>query len=417
MYYSVIGLLALTVLIITNHDVLLQKPDGSASPVQRIYRRFLFCIMAYYITDILWGVLDSLSLTTLLYADTVVYYLAMAAGILLWTQYAIAYLEQRNRFRKALSSAGKLFFAVVCAMTVINLFTPIMFYFDENGVYQAGPVRHALLIVQILLFLFTSLYVLHCAAETRDSEESRHLTIGLFGLIMVILLSIQLFYPFLPLYTIGYMLGGCLLRTFVIENEREEYRRDLEASLHREEEARRDLEASIAREKEQFQQLTTAWKQAYTDVLTGVKSKLAYSDKVQQLDKALENGVLDKLAIVVFDLNDLKRINDTLGHDVGDEMIISACRLICKVFDHSPVYRIGGDEFAAILEGSDYENREELLRVFDQRIEENSRENRVVVSAGMAEYLPGSDSSADSVFRRADAEMYRRKEQWKQLSV
>ena len=417
MYYSVIGLLALTVLIITNHDVLLQKPDRSASPVQRIYRRFLFCIMAYYITDILWGVLDSLSLTTLLYADTVVYYLAMAAGILLWTQYAIAYLEQHNRFRKALSSAGKLFFAVVCVMTVINLFTPIMFHFDENGVYHAGPVRHALLIVQILLFLFTSLYVLHCAAETRDSEKSRHLTIGLFGLIMVILLSIQLFYPFLPLYTIGYMLGGCLLRTFVIENEREEYRRDLEASLHREEEAHRNLEASIAREKEQFQQLTTAWKHAYTDVLTGVKSKLAYSDKVQQLDKALENGVLDKLAIVVFDLNDLKLINDTLGHDVGDEMIISACRLICKVFQHSPVYRIGGDEFAAVLEGSDYENREELLRVFDQRIEENSRENRVVVSAGMGEYLPGSDSSTDSVFRRADAEMYRRKEQWKQLSV
>ena len=355
--------------------------------------------------------------TTLLYADTVVYYLAMAAGILLWTQYAIAYLEQHNRFRKALSGAGKLFFAVVCVMTVINLFTPIMFCFDENGVYHAGPVRHALLIVQILLFLFTSLYVLHCAAGTRDSEKSRHLTIGLFGLIMVILLSIQLFYPFLPLYTIGYMLGGCLLRTFVIENEREEYRRDLEASLHREEESRRDLEASIAREKEQLQQLTTAWKQAYTDALTGVKSKLAYSDKVQQLDKALENGVLDKLAIVVFDLNNLKRINDTLGHDVGDEMIISACRLICKVFDHSPVYRIGGDEFAAILEGGDYENREELLRVFDQRIEENSRVNRVVVSAGMAEYLPGRDSSVDSVFRRADAEMYRRKEQWKQTSV
>ena len=85
MYYSVIGLLALTVLIITNHDVLLQKPDSGASPVQRIYRRFLFCIMAYYITDILWGVLDSLSLTTLLYADTVVYYLAMAAGILLFS--------------------------------------------------------------------------------------------------------------------------------------------------------------------------------------------------------------------------------------------------------------------------------------------------------------------------------------------
>ena len=417
MYYSVIGLLALMVLVITNHDVLLQRPGSVASPVQRIYRRFLFCIMAYYITDILWGILDSLSLTSLLYADTVVYYLAMAAGILLWTQYAIAYLEQRNRFRKYLSSAGKLFFAVVCAMTVINLFTPVMFYFDENGIYHAGPVRHALLIVQILLFLFTSLYVLHCAGKTRDSEKSRHLTIGLFGIIMVVLLSIQLFYPFLPLYTIGYMLGGCLLRTFVIENEREEYRRDLETSLHREEESRRDLEASIAREKEQLQQLTTAWKQAYTDVLTGVKSKLAYSDKVQQLDKAMANGVLDKLAIVVFDLNDLKLINDTLGHDVGDEMIISACRLICRVFQHSPVYRIGGDEFAAILEDSDYENREELLRVFDQRIEENSWENRVVVSAGMAEYLPGRDSSVDSVFKRADAEMYRRKEQWKQASV
>lgn len=109
MYYSVIGVLALLILLITNHDVLFSRTTADSSRLQRIYRGFLFCIIAYYVTDILWGVLDTLSLVSLLYVDTMAYYLAMASGILLWSQYVIVYLEEENRFRSILYYGGVLY--------------------------------------------------------------------------------------------------------------------------------------------------------------------------------------------------------------------------------------------------------------------------------------------------------------------
>ena len=399
MYYSLIGLLALLVLIIANHDILLKRTDRSGAPEQRAYFFFLLCIIAYYVTDILWGVLDALSLTTVLYGDTVIYYLAMAAGILTWTQYVFAYLQKQDVYSRVLRWAGIVFCGVMCLLLLINFFVPIVFRFDENGDYQAGPMRHAMLIVQVLMFLLTSIYALRVAAKTNGSEKSRHLTIGLNGLIMAVSLAVQLFFPLLPLYSIGYMLGSSLLRTFVIENENGAYRLELEASLHR--------------EKKQLQELFEAWELAYTDALTGAKSKLAYLEKETQIDDSISKGTAGGISVVVFDLNGLKMINDTQGHDVGDRYIMDAYALIQEVFRNGPVFRIGGDEFAVILEKDDHENRAELMKQFHRLVEENRATGRVVVSAGMAEYQPGIDFSFERVFKRADRQMYRRKEELK----
>ena len=70
--------------------------------------------------------------------------------------------------------------------------------------------------------------------------------------------------------------------------------------------------------------------------------------------------------VAVCDVNSLKAVNDTLGHKAGDEIIRRACSLICNTFKHSPVYRIGGDEFAVILSGRDYERRQELLSEMEE---------------------------------------------------
>ncbi|MCR5303073.1 MAG: response regulator [Lachnospiraceae bacterium] len=178
--------------------------------------------MAYYITDILWGVLDSLHLTTLLYIDTVVYYVAMAVGVLFWTQYVVTYLGEENLFGRFLENAGRFCFATVVTVTVINFFYPILFWFDENGTYHASPARHIQLIFQIILLLLTSIYTLRAIPHAEGSSKNRYRTIFLFGLAVALLLLIQLPYPFLPLYTIGYMLGSCLLHAFVISNEIDE---------------------------------------------------------------------------------------------------------------------------------------------------------------------------------------------------
>ena len=69
----------------------------------------------------------------------------------------------------------------------------------------------------------------------------------------------------------------------------------------------------------------------------------------------------DEYGIILMDANDLKMINDKYGHAAGDEYIKGCCKILSDVFGCSPVFRIGGDEFAVILKGRDYENRHELL--------------------------------------------------------
>lgn len=393
MYYSLTGFLALLILVITNHDVLFSKAKATVPKLQKTYRRFLIAVIVYYITDMAWGILESLSLTNLLFLDTQIYFFAMALGILLWTQYVVDYLDDRNAFRTFLLRAGMIFFVCMCVLTAVNFFAPVMFWFDEAGRYHAAFARYATLIAQIILLLLTSIYAFRVSASGR--ERSRHLTIGLSGFIMLVFIAIQVFFPYLPLYAIGYMMSCCLLRTFVIENEKEEYRRELELALKR--------------EKREVQELNTARRLAYTDALTGARSKLAYVEKQDQLDADIADGRISEMGVAVFDVNDLKQTNDTKGHNVGDAYIVSACRLIGGIFSHSPVYRVGGDEFVVILEGDDYRNRAALMAAFDRQNEENRKKGEAVVSGGMAEYHPKQDNSYRRVFDRADFRMYERK--------
>ena len=139
------------------------------------------------------------------------------------------------------------------------------------------------------------------------------------------------------------------------------------------------------------------------------------SKTVRSRNTVLPSLTLTDFAIAICDVNGLKAINDTLGHEAGDAYIKEGCMLICHKFDHSPVFRIGGDEFVAILKGRDYENREELEGSFRQMIDENQRNGKVVVASGMAIYTPGSDESYNDVFKRADEMMYKRKQELKAM--
>ena len=151
---------------------------------------------------------------------------------------------------------------------------------------------------------------------------------------------------------------------------------------------------------------------AVRDALTGVGNKYAYTRKEEEVNLEIRNGAPVPFAVVVCDLNGLKQANDTLGHAAGDELIRKACALLCKLYAHSPVYRIGGDEFAVFLRGSDYENRADLLASLDRQAEENTGSGEPVVAAGMAEYSPG-DRKLHDTFERADQRMYERKKQLK----
>ncbi|MCR5746742.1 MAG: GGDEF domain-containing protein [Lachnospiraceae bacterium] len=157
---------------------------------------------------------------------------------------------------------------------------------------------------------------------------------------------------------------------------------------------------------------------ANRDSLTGIRNKTAYDNEIEKLRKEISDG-LDKYGIGMIDLNFLKKINDEYGHDKGNLAIQNLCRIACNVFKHSPVFRIGGDEFAVILKNSDYEKADLLVKEFKEKtnnnIDEDSSEPWVHVSAaiGYALYDPKIDSTVEDVFKRADAEMYKCKEEMK----
>ena len=149
------------------------------------------------------------------------------------------------------------------------------------------------------------------------------------------------------------------------------------------------------------EKITAISREAYIDNLTKVGNVAAFKRDVQDMD--------GEYALVMFDLNHLKKVNDNFGHDKGDLYIRGCCRIICDQYKHSPVYRIGGDEFVVLLKGEDYENRDEHLREIREKFEKADGEpwERYSAAAGMA--LRNADEVVDEVLRRADEEMYAEK--------
>ena len=156
---------------------------------------------------------------------------------------------------------------------------------------------------------------------------------------------------------------------------------------------------------------------AFTDTLTGVKSKLAYAETEQEINERIANGNEVPFSVVVCDVNGLKYINDTYGHKAGDEYIQRAAKLICGLFVHSPVYRTGGDEFVAILTEADYLNRTAIMKQLHDMSVENIGKGEVVVSGGISDYEPGESESLKSVFEKADALMYEEKKLLKSMGA
>lgn len=169
--------------------------------------------------------------------------------------------------------------------------------------------------------------------------------------------------------------------------------------------------------KDKEQQIGEITRTAYRDALTSVGSKIAYIEKCNLLNQKIEADTAE-FAIVMVDMNNLKKINDTYGHKAGDAYIKGCCQIICEVYKHSPVYRIGGDEFIVVLQGSDYQARLEHIRklkeIFEETYtkEEGKPWEKYSASVGMAEYA-SDDSTVDFVFKRADRAMYEEKQLFK----
>ncbi len=170
------------------------------------------------------------------------------------------------------------------------------------------------------------------------------------------------------------------------------------------------------------QHITDLNQRVYVDALTAVRNKGAFAAASEELQAQLDRGETPAFAVGMFDCDGLKTVNDRYGHDKGDLYLKTACRLICRVFQHSPVFRIGGDEFAVILRNEDLQDREALARRFLEASAEISARaetswEQVHVAMGIAVFDPQSDRYVTDTVRRADKIMYADKRERKDAGI
>ena len=148
------------------------------------------------------------------------------------------------------------------------------------------------------------------------------------------------------------------------------------------------------------------------DSLTGLRNTTSYKRWVTEFDKEIANKTAN-FGVVVFDLNQLKETNDTYGHDAGDKLIATAAKVISDIFKRSPVFRIGGDEFLAVLQHRDLKDCEKLFAQFDlecaKTFIEEMGEIPISIARGFALFESDKDFCFNDVFKRADNAMYENK--------
>lgn len=164
-----------------------------------------------------------------------------------------------------------------------------------------------------------------------------------------------------------------------------------------------------AKEAERFKML------AYMDELTGVCNRTAYNKMVEETD-------IEKYSYTVFmfDLNDLKKCNDTLGHHYGDEYIRSSAHCIKEAFESlGTCYRIGGDEFCIIAKEAEDSQVENAYEKLNEKIEMYNQMHEILhinVACGHARYEKSEDKNIEDTRQRADKQMYENKMRMKQAA-
>lgn len=162
---------------------------------------------------------------------------------------------------------------------------------------------------------------------------------------------------------------------------------------------------------------------AYRDGLTGVGNRTAFQERLEELEG--QKKELAGIAIVMFDVNDLKYVNDNLGHQRGDELIVGSANIVKNAVEseEGSVFRIGGDEFAGIFVGENVDGRcvsalSRFRQLMDGHNAVKNRLLRISIASGYAVYDKSQeDEKLMEVYQQADVRMYENKKQIKSDQV
>lgn len=146
-----------------------------------------------------------------------------------------------------------------------------------------------------------------------------------------------------------------------------------------------------------------------TDTLTGLKNKNSFAVDLHNI----EEGNTERYAVITIDLNGLKHINDTRGHQAGDMYIQRAAKILRTAMEDTDFigYRVGGDEFTIVAKDKTTEEIKEFIEKVNNLIDEGNKTNgmTLTMSIGYAKFDKEKDRNFSMTIERSDAMMYENK--------
>ncbi len=278
-FYTSIAGLALVVHLIINWRQLIDWRNLKSRSGALEFRQFLVSLILFFVSDMLWGVFAGLKYPRLLYAATLFFFLTMALSIYAWTRFIVAYMELRGAPRGRVLWTGRGMLVFFCTVLAVNGFTGSFFSVDDRCTYTVGPLRHLVYDILIAFNVLSSGIPLYKMLRTEGVTRRRHKMFFVFGLTMTAAILFQLGDAFLPLYSIGCLLGCCFLHVFFVEEDRDE--------MHRKEMLAHQYEAQLEAERTANQAKSLFFSSVSHDIRTPLNAIIGFSE-------LLERGVPDE---------------------------------------------------------------------------------------------------------------------------
>jgi len=342
------------------------------SPVDRSYRVLLSWVTFFCFLDTVWGIAATTQVgdPSLLFVLSSLFHISTVATANFWLYFVLTYLQKEISNSHIYKIIGGAIAGFQIILVAINCFTPTIFSITEDYLYKVEPLRYVAFINQYIIYFGIGIMTAIAALKKKDESRKTFFSVFMFVLAPVLCGAFQLLYPEYPFHSIGYFIGCCIIHIFIAAKERND----------------RLVIAST------------------TDSLTNAFNRNAYEEDFK---KYRNEPIDDDLIIFSIDINGLKQTNDTLGHLVGDELIIGSGQCISNAFAGcGKVYRVGGDEFMVVVhydgDGSDFKSKliEETLHWQGEKAKEIS------LSIGYAEKSKMPNASLIDLKKAADKMMY-----------
>lgn len=348
------------------------------SSVDRAYRILLSWCIFFCVQDTFWGIAATPSFghPGFLFGITTGFHIWTVITAYFWLNFVLTYLGNEINHKKFFKVLVLLAVAFQLILVIRNIFTPTIFTIGPNNTYQVEAFRKAAFFNQYFIYVLIGIAAAISALKTKGDRSKHYLAVFMFVLSPILCGITQLLYPDAPFYSIGYLIGCIIIHVFIVSKDHTE----------------RLVIDSI------------------TDELTHLFNRRSYEEDFKRYRDV---PVEDDFIIFSIDINGLKQMNDSLGHDVGDELITGSAKCITNAFAGSgKVYRVGGDEFMAVVytdnDGKFFKDKiiEETLLWKGEKVKEIS------LSIGYAAKRDFPELSLIELKKTSDKMMYKDKDNY-----